>query len=408
MPASERHTTRPNRTRQERQAQDSIDRLGAQGGPFVAAVEATRMPMVVTDPTLVNNPIIYANGAFLKLCGYTHEEVLGQNYYFLSGSETDPEVARKIDTALGARQDIDIEVELYTKQGERITVMQFVSPVVDAEGRIAQHFASFIDITERKRLELRLRQMTEDLERRVKVRTDKLEQANRKLQDEVERRRTLEAALRGALEDKQKLLEEKEFMLKEVNHRVKNSLQTAQTFLMAQGLRNDDNLVKEALKSAGQHLSRLAELHEMLHQSEAAEQIEICRYLTTLCQNLISTYHLPLDQVSVDIEIEEQTWGPDLALPLALITNEAMSNALKYAFPDQGRGTILVALHSVAPSIFQLSIQDSGVGIPEQRRSDSLGLKLIDLLAGQIGGSASVVNQNGTIVTVNFPVQDLG
>ena len=66
------------------------------------------MPMVVTDPTIVNNPIIYANAAFLDMCGYDREEVLGQNYHFLGGENTDPEVARKIDAALGARQNIRV------------------------------------------------------------------------------------------------------------------------------------------------------------------------------------------------------------------------------------------------------------------------------------------------------------
>ncbi len=71
-------------------AEERLHVFERRGGPFVAAVEATRMPMVVTDPTVSGNPIIYVNQAFIDLFGYTREEVLGQNYFFLAGTTTIP------------------------------------------------------------------------------------------------------------------------------------------------------------------------------------------------------------------------------------------------------------------------------------------------------------------------------
>src|SRR4051794_20315907 len=73
-----------------------VEDFQGRGGPLVAAVEATRMPMVVTDPTVEGNPIVYVNQAFADLCGYTREEVLGQNYFFPAGANTDPEVESRI------------------------------------------------------------------------------------------------------------------------------------------------------------------------------------------------------------------------------------------------------------------------------------------------------------------------
>lgn len=392
-----------NRGGEQRAAQDRIEQLGREKGPFVAAVEATRMPMVVTDPTIANNPIIYANAAFLEMCGYDHEEVLGQNYHFLGGENTDPEVAIKIDTALGARMSINIEVQFYTKDGRPIWVAQQVSTVTDDQDRIIQHFSSFIDITHRKQAEDRLQRLTEDLNRRVRARTKKLDQANERLKEEVARRAALEGVLRTALEDKQEALREKDFLIKEVNHRIKNTLQAAQSLLLIQSSQEDSERVKDALQSAGRRLARMAEVHELLYQTEGYQTIDVPAYLETLCRGLLTSFRLDPEQVSLDVDADEVVWGPDLVLPLALIVNEAVSNALKYAFPQGRQGRICVELRSAPQNTYRLMIRDDGIGMPNERRENSLGLKLVDIFVGQLRGNAIVKNEAGTVVTVTFP-----
>ena len=128
---------------QQHRAEERVEDFHSRGGPFVAAVEATRMPMVVTDPTVGGNPIVYVNQAFIDLFGYTREEVLGQNYFFLAGTNTDPEVESHIRAANTAEEPLNQEVLLYAKSGREVWAAQFVSPVHDDEGRIVQHFASF-------------------------------------------------------------------------------------------------------------------------------------------------------------------------------------------------------------------------------------------------------------------------
>ncbi|HZH28825.1 MAG TPA: PAS domain-containing protein [Azospirillaceae bacterium] len=384
-------------------AEARLERLRDEGGAFVAAVEATRMPMVVTDPAVADNPIVYANAAFLKLCGYTREEVLGQNYHFLGGPNTDPEVVRKIDAALGARQDIDIEVQFYTKDGRPIWVMQYVSPVIDDRGRITQHFASFFDITDRKEVETRLRHLTDDLERRVRARTRKLEAVNQRLEEEIERRRNLEDVLRAALDEKQNLLREKDFLIKEVNHRIKNSLMAVESLLSIQADMLADEDARDALASAIRRLRRFGEIHELLYRSSNHQSIDVRDYLETLCRGLLMSFGIDPEVVELDLHAEEVTWGPDRALPLALIVNEAVTNALKYAFPQGRRGTIDVDLSCKAHGMHQLTIRDNGIGIPAKRRGNSLGLELIEMMARQLGGKADIQAEGGTVVTVTFP-----
>ena len=83
-------------------AEERVNAIQRGGGPFVAAVEATRMPMVVTDPMVDGNPIVFVNQSFIDLFGYSREEVLGQNYFFLTGPDTDPEVERHVRAAMTA------------------------------------------------------------------------------------------------------------------------------------------------------------------------------------------------------------------------------------------------------------------------------------------------------------------
>jgi PAS domain S-box-containing protein len=117
-------------------AEQRVTAFSDRGGPFVAAVAATRMPMVVTDPTVSGNPIIYVNAVFLDLFGYSLEEVLGQAYFFLVGENTDPLVEKNIRAANTADRPLNQEVLLYAKSGREVWAAQFVSPVHDDRGAI--------------------------------------------------------------------------------------------------------------------------------------------------------------------------------------------------------------------------------------------------------------------------------
>jgi PAS domain S-box-containing protein len=156
-------------------AEEQINAVQHRGGPFVAAVEATRMPMVVADPSINGNPIVYVKQSFIDLFGYTRNEVLGRNYFFLTSPDTDPEVERYIRAAMIADEPLTFEVSLRAKDGREVWAAQSVSPVHDEHGRIVQHFASFLDITRRVRAERRTQHLNEVLETRIKERTQTLQ-----------------------------------------------------------------------------------------------------------------------------------------------------------------------------------------------------------------------------------------
>lgn len=393
----------PGKSHDQEQAEQKVQMNGARGGPFVVAVETTLMAMLIADPTLPDTPIVFANDSFLRMSGYEREEVLGKSYHFLSGPDTDPGVARDIDMALRAGDAIVREAQLYRKDGKHLWVLQHVAPVFE-DGRIRQHFVSFLDITARRAAEDNLRQLNEDLDRRVVSRTERLDGINRQLAEEIERRTEVERVLRNTLQDKDALLRDKDHLMAEVNHRVKNTLQLASSLLRIQLNLQNAAPVQEALHSAVERLDRMAEVHEKLYRAQGLQEIEFGGYLGMLCRDLVASFETTGGpQVQLEVSADEAFLKPDQAIPLALIANEALTNALKYAFPNEQPGRIDVTFRHTARNVLRMSIKDDGVGLSVERRTGSLGLTLVRLLAEQIGGGAVIDSEKGTTVTVSVP-----
>ena len=112
-----------------------------------AAVEKTRTPMILTDPTRPDDPIVFANRAFQDLSGYGADELLGRNCRFLQGPDTDPAHVQAIRDALAARRDLAIDIVNYRRDGTPFLNELFISPILDPEGRVLYHFASQVDVT---------------------------------------------------------------------------------------------------------------------------------------------------------------------------------------------------------------------------------------------------------------------
>jgi PAS domain S-box-containing protein len=152
---------------------DNLQTESRRGDPFAAAVRATRMPMIVTDPRQHDNPIVFANDAFLKLTGYTRMEVTGRNCRFLQGPDTDPAAVDRIRAAV--RQQVDIKIDLlnYRKDGTTFYNALYVGPVRDEAGKVVYFFASQLDVSEHYQLTAeidRLRHRLAEAEARLAAR----------------------------------------------------------------------------------------------------------------------------------------------------------------------------------------------------------------------------------------------
>ncbi|WP_375410148.1 PAS domain-containing protein [uncultured Methylobacterium sp.] len=121
--------------------------MRGRAGPFIAALELTRQPMVVTDPRLPDNPIVLANRAFLALTGYSAGEVLGRNCRFLQGPDTDPAAVALVRSAVAGQRELKVQLLNYRKDGKSFWNELYLSPVFDEAGELVNFFASQVDVT---------------------------------------------------------------------------------------------------------------------------------------------------------------------------------------------------------------------------------------------------------------------
>jgi len=204
---------------------------------------------------------------------------------------------------------------------------------------------------------------------------------------------------------------EKETLLKEVHHRVKNNLQTVSSLLSMQARNTDDNSIKSLFKSSQNRVISMAMVHEMLYMREDIAKIEYKSYVQDLAEYLIRSIKGTSSNITLDIDIPDVKLNIDTAIPLGLLINEAVTNALKYGIVDDRKGEIFIKLRKDDKEGYLLNIGDNGHGFAEtitHKNSKSLGLKLIHNLARQLRGSIiRDLTKKGTHYIVKFKeIQD--
>lgn len=201
-------------------------------------------------------------------------------------------------------------------------------------------------------------------------------------------------------------LKEKEVLLKEIHHRVKNNLQIVSSLLSLQARNINDPVMLDLLAQSRARILSMALVHEDLYQSDNLAQVDFARYLKRLVDRMASTvsgatavtFHMDLEPVPLTI---------DKAIPLGLLTNEMLTNAIKHAFTADEAGQVHVRLWQEDGETLQLRVQDSGKGLPPDfspQTTVSLGMQLIVSLADQLDGTLSTGNDPGAVFTVRFPL----
>jgi len=195
--------------------------------------------------------------------------------------------------------------------------------------------------------------------------------------------------------------QQNELLLKEIHHRVKNNLQTISSLLYLQSAHIQDAEVKQAV-AAGQHrVESMALIHQKLYQRDNLAAIEMKDYLSNLSESLLNTFDYDPERIALSLDMEELELDVDTAVPLGLIVNELITNALKYAFPDGRAGTITVSLQQTGDKL-ELYVGDDGIGATNELSGTSFGSQLVKLLTQQLGGKIEQGSENGywTQVTV--------
>jgi len=200
-------------------------------------------------------------------------------------------------------------------------------------------------------------------------------------------------------EERDAALEKQKLLLHELSHRVKNHLGMIVSLLRLKQTRQKDKAAAEDFARAIERVKTIAYLHDQLYRSSDVERVEVKAYLDDICDNLEASV-LVDTRIGVVREIEPFEFHVDKAVPLGLIVNEAITNAVKYAFPAGQAGQITVRLR-VRGERATLTIADNGRGLPADR-THGVGTRLIRALADQIGARLRVMSRNGVTLSLTF------
>lgn len=301
------------------------------------------------------------NPSMARLMGYTAEEMIGKHLYFFMDEQAKAIAEENIQRRKeGIKEQHDFE--FIHKNGSRIYVTLETSPILDSNNQYMGAIAGMIDITDRKE--------AEDI---------------------------IKASLK-----------EKETLLHEIHHRVKNNMQVISSLLDLQSKTVKNKEAKAVLLESQSRIYMMAAVHETLHDSDSLSKMDLQNYLSKVTPAVFQTYSVEPGKVSLINEIESLPISINQASPLGLITNELISNSLKYAFPDDRKGEITVKMKKSNGKL-ELTVMDDGVGFPKDmdwRNTNSLGLKLVRSLAeDQLGGSIEMESKNGIKFTIKFNIE---
>jgi two-component sensor histidine kinase len=203
-------------------------------------------------------------------------------------------------------------------------------------------------------------------------------------------------------EQLQHFLTEKEWLLKEIHHRVKNNLQIVMSLLNSQSAYIDNEPALAAIHDSQHRVHAMSLIHQKLYGTDNVSSIDMPSYIRELTAYLRDSFdsgqriHFEYNIAPLELDVSQ-------AVPVGLILNEAITNSMKYAFPDDQTGVVSICLSNVTSNRWLLSMSDNGVGIAvDSKKTGSLGMSLMKGLSEDLDGDFSIENNNGTMIKVSF------
>ena len=334
----------------QKTAEADVQKFRDQLGPFVVAAEKTRMAMVFTNATKADNPIVFANDAFLDLTGFDREEVLGATFKSLMTRGTGSEELAEVETAFAGRADKEPEICYRRKDGTAFWASLFISPVCDDDGKIIQHFISFVDQTRQR-------------ERQI----------------------------------------HSEMLIDELNHRVKNTLSTVQSITRQAFRRSTDpNVIRESIES---RIFALSRSHDVLsdHSWEGAGLYDLI--VAALKPFGVTNDHAKRFKIGgTNVRLL-----PKATLALGIVFHELATNAVKYGALSNDVGTIEIAWKTeTQPSGERLILtwKEASGPVVEAPTHKGFGSQVIERgLAHELEGDVRLeYPPEGVVCTIDIPL----
>ncbi len=326
--------------------------------------DARLRTLVQTIPDLVwlkdaDGIYLSCNPMFERVYGAREADIIGKtDYDFVNKELADSFREHDLKAMAAGKPTSNEEWLTFAENGYRGTFDTIKTPMYDAEGTLIGVLGIARDITGRKRAE----------------------------------------------EQIVKSLREKDVMLKEIHHRVKNNMQVIYSLLSLQAKSIDDPSVRTLFVESQNRVHTMALIHERLYRSEDLAHIDFKEYLQSLVVDIADTYKR--HDVVLSVDMEPMALDVNAGIPCGLIVNELVSNSLKHAFPEGRSGMVRLGIRKDNDGNNVLFVADNGIGFPETvdfRGTSTLGLQLVNVLAGQLRGTIELSHAEGTAFSITFP-----
>ena len=194
---------------------------------------------------------------------------------------------------------------------------------------------------------------------------------------------------------------ENELLLKEIHHRVKNNLEVVSSLLSLQSAQVEDKNIKEAMLESQNRVHSIGIVHQKLYQGTNLAAVEMKGYCIDLSESILDSFGAD-ERVTIECAMDQLELDIDTAVPLGLIINELITNALKYAFPKGQTGKISIKLEKTTDTNLHLEVADNGIGKTGPTQGTGFGSQLVSLLTKQLSGTMQEKIVDGTTVSFNF------
>lgn len=197
-----------------------------------------------------------------------------------------------------------------------------------------------------------------------------------------------------------------EVMMKELHHRVKNNLQIVSSLLNMQTYRLQDEESISALKASGQRVQAMSLIHQRLYKKDELTAVNLREYITDLSESLMQSYGYTHDNFDLQMQVEQELMDVDTAMPIGLIVNELITNAMKYAYKQVDHPALKIAITNEGSTAICLKVKDNGENFNEaewQKSKGSFGKQLITSLCRQLRAKQSVIVKGGTEFNITIP-----
>ncbi len=322
-----------------------------------------------------------------------------------------------------------VELEKWGTDNVRRSILKPLSEAYAELGKFEPAYANLLEFSrlaqaaatdERQRLaeEMQVRFETREKEDKIRLQDLELTEGERRIQLLISLSALVLLLLGGAValifirtRSNQRLraqkalteaaLADRETLLREIHHRVKNNLQVVSSLLSIQGREIVDDQARRAVNESRNRVHSMALIHQFLYGEEHLNTIDMPDYVDQLGKSLLSTYQVDQEQVIIQNEVEPMRLDVDTAIPVGLILNELITNALKYAFPDGRTGVIKLRLFENRDQLV-LQVADNGVGANASDvapKSSSFGMKLLNAFKAKLHAEFDIESRNGLIIT---------